>query len=79
MCAGFNHYKRQFIVILIPHQEPIRLNVTLPRSMKLSRKFVRAILRRNSAAFNKKIDYFSQFLNIKTSFIATFQSLLKLI
>lgn len=79
MCAGFNHYKRQLIVILIPHQEPIRLNVTLPRSMKLSRKSVRAILRRNSAAFNKDIDYFSQLLYIKTSFIATFQSLLKLI
>ena len=73
MGAGIYHQKYEFVVILIPYQQPIRLDMTFPIAFVLAVENVRAIFFGQSAFFHKDAEDFCQQLFIVPAFKATLQ------
>ena len=73
MSAGIGHQQYQFAVILVPDEEPVRSDMTLPIAIVLPMRDVRVILLWQTAFCRKDVEYIGQQLLIVASFEATFK------
>ena len=79
VCAGIEHQQGEAVVVLLPHQQPVRLNMTLPRAVTLeSRQFVRSVLARKRAFHSQDVNQIGNLVHVKPALDATFDRTLEL-
>ena len=73
MSAGIGHQQYQFAVVLVPNEEPVRSDMTLPIAFVLAVKNVRTVFLRQTTFCSEYIEYIGQQLLVVAPLEATFE------
>ena len=73
MCACVGHQQHQFAVVLVPYEEPVWGDVTLPIAFVLAMKNVRMVFLRKATFRSKYVEHIGQQLLIVAPLEATFE------
>ncbi len=73
MCACVGHQQHQFAVVLVPYEEPVWGDVTLPIAFVLAVKNVRMVFLRKATFRSKYVEHIAQQLLIVAPLEATFE------
>lgn len=66
MCASVKHQQGKQHVVLLPHQQPIRLDVALPCTVALeARQLVRLVLARQGTFFAENVNQICNLVHIQ--------------
>lgn len=79
VCAGVEHQQGEARVVLLPHKQPVWLDVALPSHPALeARQLVRTVLLRQGAFYAENIDQFGNLVHVKPALDAPFDGTLEL-
>lgn len=79
VCAGVEHQQGEACVVLLPDEQPVRLDVALPRHPILeARQLVRTVLLRQGAFYAENINQVCNLVHVKPSLDAPFNGTLEL-
>ena len=79
MCASVKHQQGEARVVLLPDEQPVRLDVALPRQPAFeSRHLVRTVLLWQGAFYAENIDQFGNLIHVKPALDAPLDGTLEL-
>ena len=78
MRAGIDEYQAKLSVVLLPHEQPVWVDVTFPAAFVFALQLMLAIFGREYAFLLQNIEHGHKLLNVESATGATFQRPLKL-
>ena len=79
VCAGVEHQQGEACVVLLPDEQPVRLDVALPRHPALeARQLVRTVLLRQGTFYSENINQVCNLVHVKSALDAPLDSTLEL-
>ena len=79
VCAGVKHQKFQFVALLLPNQQPVGLDMTLPLALSVTVEHVWAIDFGQSSVAFEQLDDGAEFIHRIATLDTTLQVLLELV
>ena len=71
MCACTEHNENEFLVVLLPNEQPVRLDVTLPLTLAVAVELMRLVFCRQCARLGKQHNSILDKLHVIATLLAT--------